>query len=49
MSKNALLEKMLDLPEFQITDLKHNEHDIRIYVEMHLAKYFNGERIFISG
>lgn len=24
---------MLDLPEFKITDLKHNEHDIRIYVE----------------
>lgn len=31
---NTLLEKMLDLPEFRITDLKHNEHDIRIYVEM---------------
>ncbi|KGG81094.1 hypothetical protein Y919_02770 [Caloranaerobacter azorensis H53214] len=24
---------MLDLPEFKITDLKHNENDIRIYVE----------------
>jgi len=24
---------MLDLPEFRITDLKHNEYDIRIYVE----------------
>lgn len=31
---NALLEKMLDLPEFRVTDLKHNENDIRIYVEM---------------
>lgn len=34
MSENALLEKMLDLPDFTVTDLKHNEHDIRIYVEM---------------
>jgi len=33
MSNNALLEKMLDLPEFKVTDLKHNEHSILIYVE----------------
>lgn len=33
MTDHKLLEKMLDLPEFKITDLKHNEHDIRIYVE----------------
>lgn len=33
LKDNQLLEKMLDLPEFQICDLKHNEHDIRIYVE----------------
>lgn len=32
MSDNPLLDKMLDLPEFEITDLKHNEHDISIYV-----------------
>jgi len=32
MSDNPLLDKMLDLPEFEITDLKHNEHDIGIYV-----------------
>lgn len=32
MSANPLLDKMLDLPEFEITDLKHNEHDISIYV-----------------
>lgn len=29
---NDLLEKMLDLPEFQVNDLKHNDHDIEIYV-----------------
>ncbi|HHV95762.1 MAG TPA: ISL3 family transposase [Clostridiaceae bacterium] len=33
MTDHKLLEKMLDLPEFKITDLKHNEHDIRIYIE----------------
>lgn len=33
MADNSLLEKMLDLPEFRITDLDHNEHDICIYVE----------------
>ena len=33
MSGNALLEKMLKLPEFIITDLMDNEYDIRIYVE----------------
>lgn len=33
MLDTNLLEKMLDLPEFRITDLKHNEYDIRIYVE----------------
>lgn len=32
MAENALLEKMLDLPEFTITDLQHNDYDIRIYV-----------------
>lgn len=32
---NDLLAKMLDLPEFQIDDLKHNEHDIQIYVSKH--------------
>lgn len=32
MSDNFLLEKILDLPEFEITDLKHNEHDINFYV-----------------
>ena len=34
MSEHRLLEKLLDLPEFVITDLKHNEYDIRIYVSM---------------
>lgn len=33
MQDNTLLEKMLKLPEFIITDLKDNEYDIRIYVE----------------
>ncbi len=33
LSENKLLEKMLDLPEFVVTDLKHNEHDVRVYVE----------------
>lgn len=33
MADNPLLEKMLDLPEFRITNLDHNEHDICIYVE----------------
>jgi len=33
LTEHKLLEKMLDLPEFKITDLKHNENDIRIYVE----------------
>lgn len=33
MADNTLLEKLLDLPEFIITDLQHNEYDIRIYIE----------------
>lgn len=33
MTDNLLLEKMLNLPEFRITDLDHNEHGICIYVE----------------
>jgi len=32
MADNALLEKMLDLPEFIISDLKHNDNDIMFYV-----------------
>jgi transposase len=32
MINHDLLEKMLELPEFEIYDLQHNEHDIRIYV-----------------
>lgn len=32
MADNSLLEKMLDLPEFKIDDLKHNENDIMFYV-----------------
>ena len=38
MTDNFLLEKMLDLPEFKIIDLKHNEHTILIYVEKKEAK-----------
>jgi transposase len=33
MADNALLEKMLDLPEFKVTNLLHNEHSIQIHVE----------------
>lgn len=33
MTENYLLEKMLGLPEFQITNLMHNENDILVYVE----------------
>lgn len=32
MGDNLLLEKMLDLSEFQIQDLKHNDNDIMFYV-----------------
>lgn len=32
MSDNALIEKMLDLPEFTVTDVKQNDTDIWIYV-----------------
>lgn len=34
MIDNQLFEKMFELPEFRITDFKHNEHDMRVYVEM---------------
>ncbi len=30
---DSLLEKMLNLPEFKITDLTQNDHDMRIYIE----------------
>ena len=33
MNDHALLEKLLNLPEFEITDLKHNDDDIRIFVK----------------
>lgn len=31
---NRLFEKMFEQPEFRITDFKHNEYDMRVYVEM---------------
>lgn len=34
MADNTLLEKLLDLPEFNVSDLQHNDYDIRIYVSM---------------
>lgn len=34
MENNYLLEKMLNLPEFEITDLKHNDDDIVIYAKV---------------
>lgn len=37
---NQLLEKMLDLPEFKVTDLKHNEHDIRFFIEKKEKPYY---------
>lgn len=27
---NPLMEKMLDLPEFEVTDFKQNDNDIRL-------------------
>lgn len=30
---NPLMEKMLDLPEFEVTDFKQNDNDMGIYVE----------------
>jgi len=30
MIDNQLFEKMFELPEFKITDFKHNEHDMRV-------------------
>ena len=31
---NPLMEKMLGLPEFEVTDFKQNEHNMVIYVEV---------------
>ena len=39
MSDHALLEKLLNLPEFTITDLKHNDYDIRVYKNLLHAIY----------
>ena len=33
MSDNTLIEKLLKLPEFEITDFKQNEHDMGFYVQ----------------
>ena len=30
---NPLMEKMLDLPEFEVTDFKQNDNDMGFYVE----------------
>ena len=30
---NPLMEKMLGLPEFEVTDFKQNEYDMGFYVE----------------
>lgn len=33
MSDNALIEKLLKLPEFEVTDFKQNEYDMGFYVQ----------------
>ena len=33
MSDNALIEKMLGLPEFEVTDFKQNDNDMGFYVQ----------------
>jgi transposase len=33
MAEEKYFEKMFGLPEFRITDFKHNEYDMRVYVE----------------
>ncbi len=30
---NPLMEKMLDLPEFEVTDFKQNDNDMGFYVQ----------------
>ena len=32
---NPLMEKMLDLPEFEVTDFKQNDNDMGFYVHRH--------------
>jgi hypothetical protein len=34
MMEHQLFEKMFELPGFRVTDFKHNEYDMRVYVEM---------------
>lgn len=35
---NPLMEKMLGLPEFEVTDFKQNEYDMGFYVQTNYAK-----------
>jgi transposase len=33
MSDNALIEKLLNLPEFEVTDFKQNDYDMGLYIQ----------------